>query len=139
MKLFEELTIKFERPDWSRNPEFGLIDTILEKHPDILLLMKEDIAGNSKDSPFGRGDVPSVEQIVRAAIYKEMKGMDYRELEYAQSDSRICSNVIKKKSGNLAATTILIRMGSLLELMRKVYNMTYDHEIDGKQVRNEDK
>jgi len=274
MKLFEELTIKFERPDWSRNPEFGLIDTILEKHPDILLLMKEDIAGNSKDSPFGRGDVPSVEQIVRAAIYKEMKGMDYRELEYAQSDSRICSNfikladrkpysfqmfqnyisrikpetlqkvlyrinqiaitegyedvdqlcqdttvvesnikyptnnslvwdciheshrllsrlkeevqdlsfinytkeakktyfkinmikkkdarydlfcnqlilftkvinqtsnVIKKKSGNLAATTILIRMGYLLELMRKVYNMTYDHEIDGKQVRNEDK
>src|SRR3972149_177736 len=84
MKLFEELTIKFERPDWSRNPEFGLIDTILEKHPDILLLMKEDIAGNSKDSPFVRGDVPSVEQIVRAAIYKEMKGMDYRELESAQ-------------------------------------------------------
>jgi IS5 family transposase len=48
-----------------------------------------------KESVFGRKDVPTVEQIVRAAIYKEMKGLDYRELEYAQSDSRICANFIK--------------------------------------------
>lgn len=95
MKLFEELTLKFEKPDWSRNPEFGVIDTILEKHPDILFLMAKDVKGNSPQSKFGRRDVPSVEQIVRAAIYKEMKGLDYRELEFAQSDSRICSTFIK--------------------------------------------
>lgn len=95
MKLFEELTLKFERPDWSRNPEFGVIDTILEKHSDIFLLMRDDIKGNSPDSQFGRGDVPTVEQIVRAAIYKEMKSMDYRELAYAQIDSRICATFIK--------------------------------------------
>ena len=34
-------------------------------------------------------------KIVRAAIYKEIKGYDYRELEYAQSDSRICATFIK--------------------------------------------
>jgi len=28
-------------------------------------------------------------------IYKELIGYDYRELEYAQSDSRICSTFIK--------------------------------------------
>ena len=95
MKLFEELTLKFERPDWSRNPEFGVIDTILEKHSDIFLLMKDDIKANSPDSQFGRGDVPTVEQIVRAAIYKEMKSLDYRELAYAQIDSRICATFIK--------------------------------------------
>jgi IS5 family transposase len=95
MKIFNELILKFESPDWSKNPEFGLIDTILELHPELFLLLKDDIIKSEKDSNFGRKDVPTVEQIVRAAIYKEMKGIDYRELEYAQSDSRICANFIK--------------------------------------------
>ncbi|TSA33492.1 MAG: ISNCY family transposase, partial [Porphyromonadaceae bacterium] len=95
MKLFEEFRIKFEKPDWARSPEFGVIDTILELHPDIILLLKDDIMGKSSDSQFGRGDVPTVEQIVRAAIYKEMKGLDYRELAFAQIDSRICATFIK--------------------------------------------
>ncbi|MFA5816248.1 MAG: hypothetical protein WC865_11560 [Bacteroidales bacterium] len=57
MKLFEELAIKFEKPDWSRNPEFGVIDTILEKHPDIIMLIKQDIMGDSPESELGRRDV----------------------------------------------------------------------------------
>jgi len=32
---------------------------------------------------------------VRAAIYKELKGLEYRELEYDQTDSRICAAFIK--------------------------------------------
>jgi IS5 family transposase len=35
MKIFEELRIKFEHADWSRNPELGLLDTILEAHPEL--------------------------------------------------------------------------------------------------------
>jgi hypothetical protein len=31
-----------------------------------------------------------VEQILRGALYKKMKNLTYRELEYAQHDSRIC-------------------------------------------------
>ena len=95
MKLFEDLKIKFESADWGLNPEFGVIDTILEQHSDIFLLFKDDIMGKSSGSQFGRGDVPTVEQIVRAAIYKEMKGINYRELGYAQEDSRICAYFIK--------------------------------------------
>ncbi len=95
MKLFEELKIKFESANWGRHTEFAVIDTILEKHSDIFLLFKDDIMGKSPNSQFGRGDVPTVEQIVRAAIYKEMKGMDYRELADAQDDSRICAYFIK--------------------------------------------
>jgi IS5 family transposase len=95
MKLFESLKLKFENPDWSRNPEFGLIDTILEKHPYLLEMVRPDITDGHKDSNFGRGDTPSVEQIMRAAIFKEMKGYDYRELEYAQTDSRICEHFVK--------------------------------------------
>ena len=95
MKIFNDLLLKFEKPDWSANPEFCVIDTILESRPDIILMLRPDIIGNERASTFGRKDTPSVEQIVRAAIFKEMRGMDYRELEYAQNDSRICEAFIK--------------------------------------------
>ena len=95
MKIFNDLLFKFEKPDWSSNPEFCVIDTILESRPDIILMLQSDIIGKEKTSNFGRKDVPSIEQIVRAAIFKEMRGLDYRELEYAQSDSRICESFIK--------------------------------------------
>jgi IS5 family transposase len=95
MKLFSDLTLKFEQANWAKNPEFGLMDTILNQRPDILELVKNDITGQKTTTNFGRGDVPSVEQIMRAAIYKEFKGIDYRELEYAQEDSRICAMFLK--------------------------------------------
>ena len=95
MKLFEDFKLKFEQPNWARDPELGLIDTILEKHTDLYQLLSKDITKGCKDSVFGRGDTPSVEQIVRAAIYKELKGLDYRELAYHQIDSRICALFIK--------------------------------------------
>jgi IS5 family transposase len=95
MKIFNDLLLKFEEPDWSVNPEFCVIDIILESRPDLILMLKPEIIGNEKASTFGRQDTPSVEQIVRAAIFKEMRGIDYRELEYAQSDSRICEAFIK--------------------------------------------
>jgi IS5 family transposase len=95
MQLFEPLRLKFEDPNWSKNPEFGLLDTILESHPSLLKIVEADILKGCKSSIFGRRDMPSVEQIVRAAIYKEMKGLDYRELEYHQEDSRICEQFVK--------------------------------------------
>src|SRR4030065_1909262 len=39
--------------------------------------------------------MPTVEQIVRAAIYKEIKNLTYRELEYEQHDSRMCAIFVK--------------------------------------------
>lgn len=95
MRAFEDFKIKFEKPDWSRNPEFALIDTILEKHPHLVALLAEDITRGQSSGVFGRKDTPSVEQVVRAAIYKELKGLDYRQLEYDQTDSRICALFIK--------------------------------------------
>ena len=94
-QLFETLKIKFEQPDWSKNPAFGLLDTIIEMHPELLKIVELDILQCGKQSDFGRKDIPSIEQIFRAALYKEMKQLDYRELEYHQSDSRICAQFIK--------------------------------------------
>jgi IS5 family transposase len=95
MKLFEPLTLKFEDANWARDPELGLIDTILEQNPALIKMLEKDITQGKDDSPLGRQDTPSVEQVVRAAIYKEMKNLDYRELEYAQEDSRICEQFVK--------------------------------------------
>ena len=58
MKSFNDLVLKFERPDWSKNPELGLIDTILEKRPELLSLLKGDVISGSKASDFGRKDTP---------------------------------------------------------------------------------
>ena len=95
MKLFSDLLLKFEQPNWAKNPEFGLIDTILSQRPDFIDIISVDVVGSNKNTKFGRGDVPSVEQIMRAAIYKELKGLDYRELAYHQEDSRICALFLK--------------------------------------------
>ncbi len=58
-------------------------------------LVREDIIGPENPSRFGRKDTPSIEQIVRAAFYKELKNLDYRELAYHQEDSRICEQFVK--------------------------------------------
>jgi len=95
MKLFESLTLKFEDGNWAGDPELGLMDTILEQNPKLIKMLEKDITQGNPGSAFGRQDTPSVEQIVRAAIYKEMKNLDYRALEYAQEDSRICEKFVK--------------------------------------------
>jgi IS5 family transposase len=101
MQLFEPLRLKFEKANWANNPEFGLMDTILEKHPQLFEHIQADIVSGNKLSDFGRKDIPSVEQIVRAAIYKELKQLDYRDLEYHQEDSRICEQFIKIDNGRM--------------------------------------
>jgi len=94
MKLFEDFKMLFEQPNWKNDLELGLIDSVLEKHPHIIATLGAGIS-DSNSKVFGRKDTPSIEQIVRAAIYKELKGLDYRELEYDQEDSRIAALFIK--------------------------------------------
>jgi IS5 family transposase len=95
MKLLEPLMLKFEEGNWAIDPELGLMDSILELNPHLIEMLEEDITQGKESSVFGRQDTPSIEQIVRAAIYKEMKNLDYRSLEYAQEDSRICEQFVK--------------------------------------------
>ncbi len=95
MVLFESFKTQTAQADWSKNLELGLLDCILESHPELLEYVRADITRGLKESNFGRKDTPSVEQILRAALFKEIRGLDYRGLEYAQSDSRICGRFIK--------------------------------------------
>lgn len=95
MQLFEDFKLLFEKPNWKNDLELGLIDSILENHPHIIATLGEGICGTIGTTVFGRKDTPSIEQIVRAAFYKELKGLDYRQLEYHQEDSRIAALFIK--------------------------------------------
>lgn len=95
MQLFEDFKLLFEQPNWKNDLELGLINSILERHPHIITTLGEGISDSITPNSIGRKDSPSIEQIVRAGIYKELKGLDYRQLEYHQEDSRIASVFIK--------------------------------------------
>ncbi len=45
-KIFNDLKLKFEKANWSLDPEFALIDTVLEQHPELF-----DIKGGSQLAP----------------------------------------------------------------------------------------
>jgi IS5 family transposase len=87
-KILNDLKLKFDNPKWALDPELALIDTVLEQHPELYEIVKENIITVGKDSEIGRQDSPTVKQIVRAALYKELKKLDSRDLEYAQYDSK---------------------------------------------------
>jgi transposase, IS5 family len=95
LKLLNDLKLQFEKELWALSPELAVMDTILNQHPEICEMVKNDITMGQTSSGLGRQDMPTVEQVVRAAIYKEMKNLTYRELEYAQHDSRMCAVFIK--------------------------------------------
>jgi len=95
MKLFNDLRLKLEKPIWALDSELALVDTILNENPKLYEIIAPDIMDLNRSSDKGRQDSPTVEQVVRAALYKELKKLDYRELEYAQEDSRLCGAFIK--------------------------------------------
>ena len=95
MKLYTDLKLRFDTPIWGLHPELALFDVLLDKNPDFGKIVSTDVLSGIKVSPFGRKDSPSIEQILRAAIYKEIKGLKYRELEVDMYDSRICSMFLR--------------------------------------------
>jgi IS5 family transposase len=90
MRVLSELQFKFSQPQWYLDPELAIFDTVLHLHPELLELVKDEVLAVGKQNGLGRQDSPTVEQVVRAAIYKEIKGLSYAELEYHQYDSKIC-------------------------------------------------
>jgi transposase, IS5 family len=136
MKIFNEWILRFEQPNWASSPELGLIDTILETHPHIINLLKEEIIRKESENEFGRKDTPTVEQIVRAAIFKEMKGMEYRELEFAQEDSKICGVFIKLDQRNPFSFQVLqkyisrIRAESLHKILVEVNKIAIEEGFE---------
>jgi len=61
MKIFKDLLLKFEKPDWISNLEFCVIDSVCGLAFDSNLMLKPDIIGNESASTYRRQDTPSVE------------------------------------------------------------------------------
>ena len=145
MKILNDLRLKLERPLWALDPELALIDTILNENPRLYEIVVADIKDLNKSSTVGRQDSPTVEQVVRAALYKEMKKLDYRELEYAQEDSRICGTFIKLEGRSPFSFEMFqkyiskIRAESLRALMVEINRiMMQEGGIeDGKRLRTD--
>lgn len=95
MELFNKVNLKLHDPDFKHNPDFALIDTILENHPYLVSIVENDITAGTQKSSFGRKDTPSVEQILRFALLKELMSLNYEALTLAQVDSKICEAFVK--------------------------------------------
>ena len=87
MNLFNDLKIRFEQPLWALNPELALFDTIIEQNPEVVKFIGNDVVKGLKSNNLGRKDTPTAEQVLRAAVFKEIKKLDYRELELAMYEN----------------------------------------------------
>jgi IS5 family transposase len=145
MKILNELRLKLDKPIWALDPGLALIDTILNENPRLYEIIAPDIMELNKSSGVGRRDSPTVEQVVRAGIYKEIKKLDYRELEYAQEDSRICGAFIKLEARSPFSFEVLykyisrIRGESLRRLMVEINRIMMGEEgiEDGRSLRTD--
>jgi IS5 family transposase len=145
MKILNDLRLKLERPIWALDPELALIDTILDENPELCAIVAPDIMELNKSSEMGGQDSPTVEQVVRAALYKELKKLDYRELEYAQEDSRLCGAFIKLEGRSPFSFEVFhkyisrIRGESLRRLMVEINRIMMGEEgiEDGKSLRTD--
>jgi len=145
MKILNELRLKIDNPNWALDPELALIDTILNENPRLYEIIAPDIMELNKSSGVGRQDSPTVEQVVRAAVYKELKKLDYRELEYAQEDSRICGVFIKLEGRSSFSFEVFykyisrVRGESLRALMVEINRIMMREEgiEDGKSLRTD--
>ena len=90
MKIFNDLTLRFEQQVWLKSPELAVIDSIITSSPQLVEIVTDDITKGLKNNKFGRKDNPTVEQILRLAVYKEVRKLNYEQLEFHQFDSQTC-------------------------------------------------
>ncbi|MEN9445031.1 MAG: hypothetical protein RIS47_1922 [Bacteroidota bacterium] len=95
MRLYNDLKLRFTSGNWALYPELALFDIILEKNPQFIKIISNDVLEGINKTHYGRKDSPTVEQILRAAIYKEIKQLTYRDLERDMYDSKICSEFLR--------------------------------------------
>ncbi len=91
MQVFTTFQRQLEEPCWHLDPELALAEATIRMHPELVELIREPVLATGKNSSLGRQDSPTVEQVLRAAMYKEVKGLSYADLEYHQYDSKMAA------------------------------------------------
>lgn len=72
--------------DHQHSRELGEISSILDGHPEVLGWVCKDLTGGRR-ADTGREGL-SAEQVLRAALVRQLFSLDYRELEFHLADSR---------------------------------------------------
>jgi hypothetical protein len=112
MKVFENLCLRFDDPLWATAPEFAVMDVVLEKHPEIITMAETDITNGLKNNGMGRGDTPSVEQVVRTAIFIE-------DVSQFRQDSTVIETNIHYPANNSLGWECIKEARRLLEALRE--------------------
>jgi transposase, IS5 family len=137
MNMLTSFQAKTNQPLWHLNPELALCETVLTQCPEVIDLVKDDVLALGKQNGLGRQDSPSVEQVIRAAMYKEVKGLTYEELEYHQDDSKI-AEVFLQVTTPFSASVLqkyiaAISASSLESLMKAITQIAIDEGLEDLQ------
>jgi IS5 family transposase len=136
MRLRNELKLRFDTPIWGLYPELALFDVLLDKNPQFVKMVSRDVLFELKDSNFGRNDSPTVEQVLRAAIYKEIKGLTYRELSVDMYDSKICNMFLKLEENHGYSYSVMqkyiskIKEASIRSIIIEINNIAISEGIE---------
>lgn len=104
MDLHNELKLRFDDPIWAYSPELALFDIFLEKHPEIVREVGKDVL---KNNGKGRQDSPSVETVLRAAIYMSVEKLTYRDLEKDMYDSKVCFHFLRLEDDHYYSFSVM--------------------------------
>jgi transposase, IS5 family len=141
MKLHNELKLRFDDPIWAYSPELALFDIFLEKHPEMVSEVGKDVLKLIKNNGKGRQDSPSVETILRAAIYMTIEKLSYRDLEKHMYDSKVCFHFLRLEADRYYSFTVMqkfisaIKADKILYIINNINTLTISEGIeDGKAL-----
>lgn len=100
MKFFKaQQSFDFVQPDWSKDLVLYIAHQILHNVPEILNLAAPCFPNLDQDKNIGRTGM-TLEQVVRCAIYKQRKRLQYRELALHTYDSKMGIVFMKIENGD---------------------------------------
>ena len=141
MELHNELKLRFDDPIWVYSPELALFDIFLEKHPEIVREVGTDVLKLVKNNGKGRQDSPSVETVLRAAIYMSIEKLTYRDLEKDMYDSKVCFHFLRLEDDHYYSFSVMqkfisvIKEDTIMYIIKNVNKLAISEGIeDGKAL-----
>ncbi len=144
MELYNELKLRFDDPIWAYSAELALFDIFIEKHPEIVAEVGKDVLKLVKNNGKGRQDSPSVETVLRAAIYLTIEKLTYRDLEKHMCDSKVCFHFLRLEEGHYYSFSVMqkfisvIKEETILQIIKSVNKLAISEGIeDGKTISSD--
>lgn len=144
MVLHNELKLRFDDPIWAYSPELALFDIFIEKHPEIVKEVSKDVLKRVKNNGKGRQDSPTVETVLRAAIYMSIEKLTYRNLEKHMYDSKVCIHFLRLEEGHYYSFSVMqkfisaIKEDTIMAIIKSVNKLAISEGIeDGKALSSD--